>query len=158
MSRTQVSYRMVQPEKPLERLEQPAPVPGKGEVLVEVAGCGVCHTDLSFYSGKVRTNRPPPLVLGHEVAGTVVESGEGFEDLLGQAVVVPAVLPCGECALCRGGRANACRAQKMPGNDMDGGFASHLCVPGRSVVRVGNPVPGHELWQLAVVADAVTTP
>ncbi|MBI3890197.1 MAG: alcohol dehydrogenase catalytic domain-containing protein, partial [Candidatus Wallbacteria bacterium] len=112
---------MVAPEKPLERQEWTAPSPGPGEVLVEVAGCGVCHTDISFHSGKVRTNHPLPLTLGHEVSGTVVEAGSGFEKLLGSAVIVPAVLPCGECALCRSGRANACRAQKMPGNDIDGG-------------------------------------
>lgn len=158
MSRNIVCYQMVAPGKPLERADRELAAPGAGELLVEVAGCGICHTDLSFLSGQVRTNRPLPLVLGHEVSGTVVEAGSGCDSWVGQAVIVPAVLPCGDCALCKGGRANACRSQKMPGNDIDGGFATHMLVPARSAVRVGGAIEGHELWELAVVADAVTTP
>jgi 6-hydroxycyclohex-1-ene-1-carbonyl-CoA dehydrogenase len=96
--------------------------------------------------------------------GTVLEAGEGacLEDgrplSPGQAVVVPAVLPCGECVLCRSGRDNACLAQKMPGNDFDGGFTTHMTLPARHLVPIQALPPGHALWQLAVVADAVTTP
>ena len=75
-----------------ERDEQPGP----GEALVEVAGCGVCHTDLGFFYDGVPTRHGFPLTLGHEVSGTVVEAGAGAEDWLGRQVVVPAVTPCGE--------------------------------------------------------------
>ena len=68
------------------------------------------------------------------------------------------LLPCGECDLCRAGRDNICRQQKMPGNDFDGGFASHLVVPGRSLCLLPDDLKGFELWQLSVIADAVTTP
>jgi 6-hydroxycyclohex-1-ene-1-carbonyl-CoA dehydrogenase len=76
-------------------------------------------------------------------------------------VIVPAVIPCGECDLCRRGLANICRAQKMPGNDIHGGFASHVTVPARGLCPVDEarlPGCGMALAELAVVADAVTTP
>jgi 6-hydroxycyclohex-1-ene-1-carbonyl-CoA dehydrogenase len=138
--------------------------PGPGEVLVAVAGCGVCHTDLGFYFDGVPTRHPLPLTLGHEVSGRVVEAGAGAEDWLGRAVVVPAVIPCGACDACRAGRGGVCPRQIFPGNDVHGGFATHLCVPSRGLCpvpdlgdRSRNPA-GVALEDLAVVADAVTTP
>jgi 6-hydroxycyclohex-1-ene-1-carbonyl-CoA dehydrogenase len=132
-----------------------------GEVLVEVAGCGVCHTDLGYYFDGVRTNHALPLALGHEVSGRVVSAGAGAEDWLGKAVVIPAVLPCGECDLCRKGRGAICRAQKMPGNDVQGGFASHIKVPARGLCPVDEgrlAAAGMTLAELSVLADAITTP
>ena len=134
------------------------PEPGPGEALVRVAGCGVCHTDISFYTGAVRTRHPLPLVLGHEISGVVVSAPGPFERLTGQPVVVPAVMPCGECELCRAGRDTACAKQLMPGNDIEGGFASHVIVPARHLVRIGALPATLALEELSVVADAVTTP
>jgi 6-hydroxycyclohex-1-ene-1-carbonyl-CoA dehydrogenase len=128
------------------------------EVLVEVAGCGLCHTDLSFLYGGVQTKHPVPLTLGHEISGTVVATGSGLTELADQQVLVPAVMPCGECDLCRQGHRRICRSQIMPGNDIDGGFASHVKVPGKYVCPVDLTGSSLELWQLSVVADAVTTP
>jgi 6-hydroxycyclohex-1-ene-1-carbonyl-CoA dehydrogenase len=137
---------------------------GDGEVIVAVAGCGVCHTDLGFFYDGVPTRHPLPLTLGHEIAGTVVETGAGAEGWLGRAVVVPAVIPCGDCAACRAGRGQICPRQIFPGNDVHGGFATHVRVPANGLCPVpdladtaANP-HGLELWQLAVVADAVSTP
>jgi 6-hydroxycyclohex-1-ene-1-carbonyl-CoA dehydrogenase len=134
--------------------------PGAGEATVEVAGCGVCHTDISFLHMGVPTRAKPPLALGHEISGTVVEAGEGVDPaLVGKAVLVPAVLPCGECSLCKAGHRRICRAQVMPGNDRHGGFASHVTLPARYFCPVPqNVLKGHELWELSVVADAITTP
>jgi 6-hydroxycyclohex-1-ene-1-carbonyl-CoA dehydrogenase len=135
--------------------------PGAGEVLVEVAGCGVCHTDLGYYYDGVRTNHPLPLVLGHEISGRVVKAGAGAEAWLGKAVLVPAVIPCGECDACRRGKATICSAQKMPGNDVHGGFATHVTVPARGLCPVDEKrlaKAGLALADLSVVADAVTTP
>lgn len=131
--------------------------PLSGEALIGVAGCGLCHTDISFYSGAVRTRRPLPLVLGHEIAGVVLDAPPPFAHLTGREVIVPAVIPCDACDLCREGRDNACAAQIMPGNHVHGGFASHVVVPARHLVVVPDH---HEYWlaELAVVADAVTTP
>ena len=102
---------------------------GPGEVIVEVAGCGLCHTDLGFYYEGVPTRHPFPLALGHEVSGTVVAVGEGAAEWLDKHVVVPAVIPCGECAACRSGNDSVCPRQIFPGCDVHGGFASHLRIP-----------------------------
>ena len=74
--------------------------PKEGEVVVQVKGCGVCHTDLGFYYDGIPTRHPMPLTLGHEVAGTVIEAGPGAEEWVGRDVVVPAVIPCGTCDAC----------------------------------------------------------
>lgn len=140
----------------LQPLDLPPLAPG--EARVRVAGCGVCHTDLSFYTGAVRTKHALPLVLGHEIAGTVVDSLSPHRDLLGRDVIVPAVIPCGQCELCRAGHDNACSHQVMPGNDVDGGFATEVVVPARHLVPLEDDRGGYELAELAVVADAVTTP
>jgi len=150
---------MTAPGAPLRREECPLPQPAAGEVLVQVAGCGLCHTDLGFLYGGVRTNHELPLALGHEVSGTVVLSGGADTDgWLHKDVVVPAVLPCGECALCRSGKETSCRHQQMPGNDFHGGFASHILVPARWLVDAGGLPEGVALADIAVLADAVTTP
>ncbi len=145
---------------PFEQRQLPAVRAGRGEVVVEVAGCGVCHTDLSFVHHGVKTRQKPPLVLGHEISGWVRDVGDAADQaLLGAAVVIPAVLPCGECDLCLAGRRTICRQQVMPGNDRHGGFASHVVVPARYVCPVPAQVLAtHELWELAVVADAMSTP
>lgn len=135
----------------------PPPLTG-GDVRVRVAGCGVCHTDISFYTGQVRTRHPLPLVLGHEIAGTVIEASDEWRPLVGRDVLIPAVIPCGDCELCRAGHDNACLNQVMPGNHSHGGFATEIVVPGRHLVVLGPDRGGYELADLAVVADAVTTP
>ncbi|MFL5253528.1 MAG: 6-hydroxycyclohex-1-ene-1-carbonyl-CoA dehydrogenase [Rhodopila sp.] len=135
--------------------------PDAGEVTVAVAGCGVCHTDLGYFYDGVHTNHPLPLALGHEISGRVVATGVGAESWLGRAVIVPAVLPCGECDTCRRGRPNICRRQKMPSNDIQGGFASHIVVPARGLCAVDEARladRGLSLADISVVADAVTTP
>jgi 6-hydroxycyclohex-1-ene-1-carbonyl-CoA dehydrogenase len=131
--------------------------PGAGEVVVRVAGCGVCHTDLGFYYDGVPTRHPFPLVLGHEIAGTVVEAGEGAGAWLGREVVIPAVIPCGACPACRAGRGQVCARQIFPGNDVHGGFASHVRVPAQGLCGVPER-DGHDLAALSVIADAVSTP
>jgi len=135
--------------------------PGPGEVAVAIAGCGVCHTDLGYYYDGVRTNHPLPLALGHEISGSVVAAGDGAQTWLGKSVIVPAVLPCGECDLCRRGLAPICRAQKMPGNDIHGGFATHIVVPARGLCAVDEArlaEAGLTLPEVSIVADALTTP
>jgi 6-hydroxycyclohex-1-ene-1-carbonyl-CoA dehydrogenase len=131
---------------------------GPDAARVRVAGCGVCHTDISFYTGQVRTRHPLPLVLGHEIAGTVVDAAEPHAHLIGRDVIVPAVIPCDACELCRSGHDNACLNQIMPGNHTHGGFASEIVVPARHLVALGPDRGGYALADLAVVADAVTTP
>jgi 6-hydroxycyclohex-1-ene-1-carbonyl-CoA dehydrogenase len=139
-------------------------VPGDGDAIVAVAGCGVCHTDLGFYYDGVPTRHGFPLVLGHEIAGTVVAAGRDATAWIGREVVVPAVIPCGRCAACRAGRGAVCPDQVFPGSDVHGGFGSHVRVPAHGLCRVPdlsdpavNPAR-HGLADLAVIADAISTP
>lgn len=151
---------MTAPRTPMVRTGFDAE-PQAGEVVVAIAGCGVCHTDLGYFYDGVRTNHPLPLALGHEVSGRVVAVGEGTGQWLGKSVIVPAVLPCGACDLCQRGLSTICRAQKMPGNDIQGGFASHIVVPGRGLCEVDTARlerAGLTLAQVSIVADALTTP
>jgi 6-hydroxycyclohex-1-ene-1-carbonyl-CoA dehydrogenase len=117
----------------------------------------VCHTDIGFWKDGVPTKKGPPLTLGHEISGTVIEAGSQYESLLNREVIVPAVIPCGACELCQEGRGNVCRGQMMPGNDIDGGFAEYVVTPGRGLCVVKDR-GGYELPELSVIADAVTTP
>ncbi|OFZ13612.1 MAG: 6-hydroxycyclohex-1-ene-1-carbonyl-CoA dehydrogenase [Bdellovibrionales bacterium RBG_16_40_8] len=128
------------------------------DVVVAVAGCGLCHTDISFIKDGVKTKKEPPLILGHEISGKVIAAGSLAKNLINKYVVVPAVLPCGECEVCRSGRDNVCPKQIMPGNDIDGGFASHLVVPSRFLCPLPDSIDKTKLAHMSVVADAVTTP
>ncbi|MCC7301306.1 MAG: 6-hydroxycyclohex-1-ene-1-carbonyl-CoA dehydrogenase [Bacteroidia bacterium] len=132
------------------------PVPGPGEVVVKVAGCGVCHTDLSFWHSGVQTKHALPLTLGHEISGKVVAGDPAW---MHKSVIIPAVLPCGQCEFCKNGRSNICRKQLMPGNDFHGGFASHIKVPSAFLCEVPEAVlRKYPLEHLAVIADAISTP
>lgn len=147
---------MQEQDKAFAFTESSAPALQPGEALVQVAGCGVCHTDISFWHGGVQTRHPLPLTLGHEVSGTVIA---GPEALIGKAVIVPAVLPCGDCFLCNSGRSNICQNQRMPGNDFHGGFASHVVVPAKYLCVVPDELlKKYSLASLSVIADAVSTP
>lgn len=152
-------YALVTSGRPLERRGLGELIPGDDEVVIEVAGCGICHTDVGFAAGGVPTRHPLPLVLGHEIAGRVAKGGGRASRWEGAAVIVPAVIPCGACPACRAGRPTICRNQFMPGNDGDGGFATHVKVPARGLCAVTEPLPAAlPLAWLSVVADAVTTP
>ena len=152
------SWRLVEIGQPLQRFEGAARAPQAGEVVVEIAGCGVCHTDLGFYDGHVKTKAELPLVLGHEISGSVVEAGADEGDWIGKDVLVAAVIPCGDCATCSSGRGNVCGRQLMPGNDLDGGFATHVTVPASGLSVIESVPDGYDLADFSVVADAVTTP
>jgi 6-hydroxycyclohex-1-ene-1-carbonyl-CoA dehydrogenase len=149
--------RLTAVDAPIEVQDVPQPKPSDGEVLVQVAGCGVCHTDIGFWKDGVPTKKELPLTLGHEISGTVVEAASDYQQLLGKEVIVPAVIPCGNCDLCAAGRGNICRAQLMPGNDIDGGFAEYIVTPGRGLCVVEDR-GAYDLPELSVIADAVTTP
>lgn len=154
--RTQ-AYVLTKPGSPLVRdtleLGEPAP----GEAIIEVLACGLCHTDLAFADGSVAPRHALPLVLGHEVVGRVCAAGEGAAAVVGLHVLVPAVMSCGDCEFCRAGRGNACPKQIMPGNDVNGGFATHMIAPANALVSLEGLPPTVKLDALSVVADAVST-
>ncbi|MGB5551881.1 MAG: 6-hydroxycyclohex-1-ene-1-carbonyl-CoA dehydrogenase, partial [Thermoanaerobaculia bacterium] len=152
-------FQLRAPGVPLERVDLPPLVPVGDQVVVEVAGCGVCHTDIGFAVDGVPTRHPLPLILGHEISGRVVAGGVEAAEWIGRAVIVPAVIPCEACPACKAGKPTICRQQFMPGNHGHGGFATHVLVPFRGLCPVPDFLPeGITLSDLSVVADAVTTP
>ncbi|MCA1660971.1 MAG: zinc-dependent alcohol dehydrogenase family protein [Novosphingobium sp.] len=109
----------------LTGVERELPAPGPGEVLVEVAACGVCRTDLHVLDGEIPARYP--VVPGHEIVGRVAALGEGVDQLaLGDRVGVPWLgRTCGACRYCREGRENLCDAPLFTGATRDGGYATH---------------------------------
>jgi alcohol dehydrogenase, propanol-preferring len=127
--------------KPITIEEVATPSPGAGEVLIRVEACGVCHSDLHLADGDWDLLRPitkVPLILGHEVAGTVAALGEGVTQLkVGDRVGVPWIFwTCGECEFCKEGRETLCVKQKITGCTVDGGFAEYLVAPATHAARL----------------------
>ncbi len=112
--------------EPLQELEVPRPRPSRGEMLIRVSACAVCRTDLHVCDGDL-TEPKLPLILGHEIVGSVVEVGRGvasFEQ--GQRVGVPWLgRTCGQCRYCRSGRENLCAEARFTGYQIDGGYAEY---------------------------------
>jgi len=152
-------FQLTEPGVPLTRIDLPPLEPGPDQVVVQIAGCGVCHTDIGFAIDGIPTRHALPLILGHEISGQVVVAGAGASEWLGRAVIVPAVVPCGACPACAAGRPTICRDQFMPGNHGHGGFATHVLVPANGLCPVPDELPADlTLERLSVIADAVTTP
>jgi len=134
----------------------PVPEPKPGEILIKVAACGVCHTDLHYIDHGVPTFKKPPMILGHEASGIVSKVGEGVSNLgEGDRVLVPAVLSCGVCTNCRIGRENICENGVMFGNNVDGAYAEYMVAPAKDVFLFPETIP---LEEGSIIADAVTTP
>jgi len=148
-----ISWLLEQQNEPLVRRDRnPGPL-RSGWSRIHVAGCGLCHTDLGFMFTDVVTRAPLPITLGHEISGTVLE-GPGA----GEPVIIPAVIPCRTCEPCRAGQPRICRNQVMPGNDIHGGFAEIVDVPGHDLVILPEWSNRENLARYSVIADAVTTP
>jgi L-iditol 2-dehydrogenase len=135
------------------RLEQaPEPVPGPGEVKLRVHNCSTCGTDVKIWRHG-HHHIVPPRVMGHEIAGEVVESNaDGWA--VGDRVQVIAAIPCGQCGECRRGRLTVCPNQESIGYHYEGGFAEYLVVPAK-VLAVGglNRIPDGVSYAEASVAE-----
>jgi propanol-preferring alcohol dehydrogenase len=112
------------PDAPLRLIERPTPAPGPGKLLVKVAACGVCRTDLHIVDGEL-TKARLPIVPGHEVVGRVAQLGSGVERFrVGDRVGVPWLgRTCGSCRYCRAGNENLCDEPHFTGYQIDGGYA-----------------------------------
>src|SRR6201998_1551414 len=110
--------------RPLVATELPAPRPGPQQLLIAVRACAVCRTDLHVLDGEL-PNPKLPLVLGHEIVGTIVEKGTEVDRFaLGERVGVPWLgWTCGVCDYCRSGRENLCDRARFTGYQIDGGYA-----------------------------------
>ena len=115
---------LIQPGQPLELRNLPLPSPAPGQVLLQVHACGVCRTDLHILDGEL-THPKLPLILGHEIVGTVVAVGANVTRFrAGDRVGVPWLgQTCGHCRYCRRGRENLCDSPQFTGYTTDGGFA-----------------------------------
>ena len=114
------------PHTPLHLVELPIPTPGPGQVLLKVSACGVCHTDLHILDGELPEPKLP-LVLGHQIVGTVVQTGPGSQRFPpGERVGVPWLgATDGACRYCRRGQENLCDHPTFTGYHIDGGFAGY---------------------------------
>jgi propanol-preferring alcohol dehydrogenase len=134
----------------------PVPQVTEDQILVKVAACGACHTDLHYIDHGVPTFKKPPIVLGHETSGVVEEVGGNVTNVKkGQRVLIPAVLTCGRCLACRQGRENICYDMKMLGNHFDGAYAEYVAVPAKDVLDLPESIP---LEEASIIADAISTP
>jgi D-arabinose 1-dehydrogenase-like Zn-dependent alcohol dehydrogenase len=133
----------------------PIPEPGPGEVLVKVAFCGICHSDLSLINGTFPAQRPV-VTQGHEASGTVAKLGPGVTGWAeGDRVIVAAGRPCTECPNCRRGDIANCLRIQLMAFAYDGAWAEYTVAQAMGLTRVPDNVP---LEQAAIIADAVSTP
>jgi propanol-preferring alcohol dehydrogenase len=118
--------------QPLEPVDLPRPQPGPGQVLIEVAACGVCRTDLHVAEGDLREGKLP-VVPGHEIVGRVVEAGDGLTQFKqGDRIGVPWLgHTCGTCEFCSTGRENLCDSARFTGYHLDGGYAEYCVADAR---------------------------
>jgi len=128
-------------KQPLSIEEVERPVPAVDEVLVQIDACGACHSDVHVADGDWPQLAPilkPPLILGHEIAGHIVEAGHEVRALqIGDHVGVPWIhWSCDECEFCRSQHENLCLRQKITGVTVDGGYAEFVKAPASHVVRI----------------------
>ena len=133
----------------------PVRAPGPDEVLVKVAACGLCGSDVHFLEG-MPVPGPLPVTFGHEPSGTVVSAGdEAAEWQPGDRVAITISDGCGRCRTCRSGAPEACPQQRAPGLHLDGAFAEYVTVAASSLVRVPD---GVSMAAAAVATDCVASP
>jgi 6-hydroxycyclohex-1-ene-1-carbonyl-CoA dehydrogenase len=145
-----------EPKQPLKIEDVETPKIESHEILVKIAACGVCNTDMHYIDHGVPTFKKPPMILGHEPSGIVEEAGAGVKNFkVGDRVLIPPVFSCGYCANCRLGRENICFNMVMLGNHIDGAFAEYTKVPAKDCQHLPEELP---LEESSIIADAISTP
>lgn len=146
--------------KRLEITDLPAPTPGSDEVLIRVAACGICGSDVHGYDGSTG-RRIPPIVMGHEAAGTVAALGEGVAGFLeGDRVTFDSTVYCGRCAYCQRGLVNLCDNRQIVGVSTPdfrrhGAFSEYVTVPARIVYRLPDELSFAHAAMLEAVSVAL---
>jgi L-iditol 2-dehydrogenase len=144
----------------LEIADLPEPTPGPGEVLVRVAACGICGSDVHGYDGS-SGRRIPPIVMGHEAAGRIAAVGAGVKEFaLGDRITFDSTIYCGACSPCRRGEVNLCDNRQVLGVSCSdyrraGAFAEYVVVPSRIVYRLPDNLSFTEAAMLEAVAVAL---
>src|SRR6267142_5561758 len=135
------AVRLIAPGRRLEAQDIPNPLPGAGDVLIQIKAAGICHSDAHYRAGKSPV-RPLPLTLGHEVAGIIESVGDDLKDFRkGDRVCVHYLATCGSCAYCAGGEEQFCASASMIGKYRDGGYAEYIVMPARSVFHLPAEIP-----------------
>jgi L-iditol 2-dehydrogenase len=144
----------------LELIDLAVPVPGRDEVLIRVAACGICGSDVHGYDG-FSGRRIPPLVMGHEAAGTIAATGEDVKGLAeGDRVTLDSTVYCGECPPCRSGKINLCDRRQVLGVSCGdyrraGAFAEFVVAPARIIHRLPQTLSFSDAALLEAVAVAL---
>jgi L-iditol 2-dehydrogenase len=146
--------------KRLEYVDFPEPQLGADEVLVRVAACGVCGSDVHGYDGSTG-RRIPPIVMGHEAAGVIAQVGAAVEDFaVGERVTFDSTIYCGTCDYCRAGKINLCDNRQVMGVSCGdyrrhGAFAEFVAVPSRILHRLPESLPMEHAALIEAVSVAV---
>lgn len=136
----------------IDAVEMPKVEPS--EVLVDIKASGICHSDLNYRNGVVPVAKLP-IIMGHEIAGMVAETGDRVKGIRkGDRVCVHYIKSCGKCAFCRTSRENFCVEYQMIGMTTDGGFAEYISVPARSIFKLPERIP---FDQGSIIGCAVST-
>ncbi len=144
----------------LEVVDLPIPQPAPDELLVQVAACGICGSDVHGFDGSTG-RRIPPIVMGHEAAGVVVATGAAVEGYApGDRVTFDSTVFCGDCDFCRSGQVNLCNNRQVIGVSCDeyrraGAFAEYLTVPARIACHLPDGLEFHEAAMLEAVSVAL---
>src|ERR1700721_1781236 len=144
----------------LDIADLPVPVPGVEEILVRVAACGICGSDVHGYDG-TSGRRIPPIVMGHEAAGVIAEVGAGVTSFKpGDRVTFDSTVYCGECDYCRSGQVNLCDFRQVVGVSCGdyrraGAFAEYVVVPQRIVYHLPDALEFQEAAMLEAVSVAL---
>ncbi len=155
MVETMRAQRFYADSKTIAVEDVPIPEPGPGEVLVKVAFCGICHSDLSLINGTFPSQQAV-VTQGHEASGTVAKLGPGVTGWAeGDRVVVAAGRPCLDCVNCRRGDLSNCLRIRLMAFAYDGAWAEYTVAQAFGLTRIPDDVP---LEQAAILADAVSTP
>jgi len=124
----------------VELREVPKPKVGEGQVLIEVKAVGLCGTDIHIFHDEFANN--PPVILGHEVSGTIAETGRGVTRIeLGERVTTESYFKtCGLCYYCRNGKENLCLNRLSIGSRVNGGMTKYVVVPARNIHKLPNNI------------------
>lgn len=125
------------PYETLKIEEKEIPVIQQREILIKVRSCAICNSDLSYIDRGMATLMPPPVILGHEISGEIVDVGDRVSELqIGDHVIVPATVSCGKCEKCKRSEESSCDQLEFMGSGRDGGFVQYLAMDETKVAKL----------------------
>jgi len=157
------SARLHEPGHPLKVEQIPVPKVGPGDVLIRVRAAGICGTDLHIQDGELiqipgveASNMELPIVLGHEISGTVEEVENSISDFqIGDRVLVDPAISCGRCYYCIIGAYTLCEKRASYGESADGGFEEYVCIRKENVYKFSSDI---DFDEAAILTDSLATP